>query len=155
MGIIAIAQFPRSFKVGSGLLCRSGLPCTPIVPGHSALFSSPGPNYTPATTTRRYTQLYRYTLETARSTSALKLSDVVRMSAIKETAGPVIRTASPAPLAQDFARQQVSKQQRSNFHSSSISPLLANMAPPAVNKTNLHPSGLKYVNTLVVFSSNL
>jgi phosphoenolpyruvate carboxykinase (ATP) len=76
------------------------------------------------------------------------------MPAIKETADPVIRIATPAPLAQDFARQQVSKQQRSNFHSTSISPLLANMAPPAVNKTNLHPSGLKYVDALLVSKNN-
>jgi phosphoenolpyruvate carboxykinase (ATP) len=46
-------------------------------------------------------------------------------------------------LAQDFARQQVSKQQRSNFHSSSISPVLNfNMVSQTVNKTNLHPSGV-------------
>jgi phosphoenolpyruvate carboxykinase (ATP) len=64
-------------------------------------------------------------------------------SAIKAAEDPVIPTATPAPLAQDFARQQVSKQQRSNFHSSSISPLIANtMVSQTVNKTNLHPSGV-------------
>jgi phosphoenolpyruvate carboxykinase (ATP) len=65
---------------------------------------------------------------------------------IKEASDPVIRTASP--VAQDFARQQVSKQQRSNFHSTSLSPLLANTMvsqASAVNKTNLHPGGLQYV----------
>jgi phosphoenolpyruvate carboxykinase (ATP) len=144
MGVIAIVRISSSHKAGRGV-CRSFLPCTPNAPACSALFSSPGPNYTPATRTRRFTQSHYYALETARSTSALQLGDVVTMPSIKETSDPVIRTASPAPLAQDFARQQVSKQQRSNFHSSSISPLLATMAPPAVNKTNLHPSGLKYV----------
>jgi phosphoenolpyruvate carboxykinase (ATP) len=64
-------------------------------------------------------------------------------SGIKAASDPVIRTASPAPLAQDFARQQVSKQQRSNFHSSSISPLISiTMVSQSVNKTNLHPSGV-------------
>jgi hypothetical protein len=148
MGVIAIVRISSSHKAGRGV-CRSYLPCTPIAPACSALFSSPGPNYTPATRTRRFTQSHCYALETARSTSALKLRDVVTMPSIKETLDPVIRPASPAPLAQDlaqdFARQQVSKQQRSNFHSTSISPLFATMAPPAVNKTNLHPSGLKYV----------
>jgi phosphoenolpyruvate carboxykinase (ATP) len=144
MCVISIAHYIRSHKAGRSV-CRAFLPCTPFVPALSALFSSPGPNDTPATTKRPSIQSRRYALETARSTSALKLRDVVRMASIKDASDPVIRTASPAPLAQDFARQQVSKQQRSNFHSTSISPLLANMAPPAVNKTNLHPSGLKYV----------
>jgi len=59
---------------------------------------------------------------------------------------PPIRTASPPPLAQDFARQQVSKQQRSNYHSSSLS--LSNslaMVSHSVNKTGLHPAGVQYV----------
>jgi phosphoenolpyruvate carboxykinase (ATP) len=144
MGAVAIVRFSSSHNLGRHV-CRSFLPCTPTAPASSALFSSPVPNYTPATTARRFTQSHYYTLESARSTSALKLEAVVTMPAIKETSDPVIRTASPAPLTQDFARQQVSKQQRSNFHSSSISSLLATMAPPAVNKTNLHPSGLKCV----------
>jgi phosphoenolpyruvate carboxykinase (ATP) len=68
---------------------------------------------------------------------------------IKDASDPVIRTTSSAPLAQDFARKQVSKQQRSNFHSTSLSPLLANtMVSLAVNKTNLHPGGLQYVTSL-------
>lgn len=139
---IATARFTSSLKAGRGV-CRSFLPCTPIAPACSALFSSAVPNYTPATTKRRSTQSRRCKLETARSTSALKLSDVVTMPAIKEASDPVYRTASPSPLAQDFVRLQVSKQQRNNFHSSSISTLHATMVPPAVNKTNLHPGGLK------------
>jgi phosphoenolpyruvate carboxykinase (ATP) len=142
MGVISIV----SHKARRGV-CRLGVPCAPIAPALSALFSSPVPSDTPASTTPLFTQSYASALETARSTSALKLRTVVTMPAIKEASDPVIRTASPAPLAQDFARQQVSKQQRSNFHSSSISPLLATMAPPAVNKTNLHPGGLKYVSS--------
>lgn len=137
MGVIAIARCNKA--VAASRVCRALLPSSPFVPATSALFSSPVPNYTQATTTRRSTQSRCGTLETARSTAATKLSDVVTMPAIKDAADPVIRTASPAPLAQDFARQQVSKQQRSNFHSSS----LPAMAPPVVNKTNLHPSGLK------------
>ncbi|KAK7183697.1 phosphoenolpyruvate carboxykinase [Paraphaeosphaeria sporulosa] len=57
---------------------------------------------------------------------------------------PLIRTSSPAPLAQDFARQQVSKQQRSNYHSSSISSKVAStMVSQSVNKTGLHPAGVQ------------
>jgi phosphoenolpyruvate carboxykinase (ATP) len=142
MGAITIARFTSSLNAGK-VVCRQFLPCTPFVPAHSALFSYPGPNSPQATTTPRFTQSRHYALPTARPTSPLKLSIVVTMPSIKEAADPVIRTPSPAPLAQDFARHQVSKQQRSNFHSSSISPLSATMAHPAVNKTNLHPGGLK------------
>jgi phosphoenolpyruvate carboxykinase (ATP) len=130
MGAIVIARYTRHHT--GRTVCRTLVPKTPSAAATSRVIL--------------VDQSQRYGL--ARSTSTLSVShDVVRMSGrgIKETFDPVIRTASPAPLAQDFARQQVSKQQRSNFHSSSISPLLANMAPPAVNKTNLHPSGLKYV----------
>ena len=143
MSVTAIVRFSSSHKAGIGV-CRSYLPCAPISPALSALFSSPVPNYTPATTVRRFTQSHYSALETARSTSALKLRNVVTMSAIKETSDPVFWSASSSPLAQDFARHQVSKLQRNNFCSSSVSPLHATMAPPAVNKTNLHPSGLKY-----------
>jgi hypothetical protein len=70
-------------------------------------------------------------------------SIVVRM-VYKGQADPVIRTASPAPLAQDFVRQQVSKQQRSNYHSSSLSsPARFNMVSRSVNKTGLHPAGVQ------------
>lgn len=62
----------------------------------------------------------------------------------KASQEPLIRTASPAPLAQDFARQQVSKQQRSNFHSSSIaSHVSRTMVSQSVNKTGLHPAGVQ------------
>jgi phosphoenolpyruvate carboxykinase (ATP) len=142
MGVISIVGLRARSRV-----CRLGVPCAPIVPALSALFSSPVPNDTPASTTRPCTQSHAVALQTARSTSALKLRDVVTMRAIKEASDPVIQTATSPPLAQDFARHQVSKQQRSSFHSSSISPLSATMAPPAVNKTNLHPGGLKYVSS--------
>ena len=48
------------------------------------------------------------------------------------------RTASPGPLTSDFARQQVLKQQKNNFHSSSLKTM-------SVNQTNLHPHGVQYV----------
>ncbi|KAF1982125.1 hypothetical protein K402DRAFT_397859 [Aulographum hederae CBS 113979] len=66
-------------------------------------------------------------------------------SAIKDAASPLMRTNSPGPLAQDFARQLVAKQQRSNFHSTSLRPLrqVADMVANNVNKTALHPSGVE------------
>lgn len=62
----------------------------------------------------------------------------------KDHPEPLIRTSSPAPLAHDFARQQVSKQQRSNYHSSSISSrVTSTMVSQSVNKTGLHPAGVQ------------
>jgi hypothetical protein len=71
-------------------------------------------------------------------------SGIVVTMVYKGQPDPVIRTSSPAPLAQDFARQQVSKQQRSNHHSSSLSSsILHIMVSPSVNKTGLHPAGVQ------------
>jgi hypothetical protein len=71
-------------------------------------------------------------------------SGIVVTMVLKGQQDPVIRTSSPAPLAQDFARQQVSKQQRSNFHSSSISSSVSRiMVSQSVNKTGLHPAGVQ------------
>lgn len=70
--------------------------------------------------------------------------DVAAMPSIKGPNPAIIRPSSPAPLTQDFARQQVSKQQRSNFHSSSLSiPPAATMVSQSVNKTALHPTGVQ------------
>lgn len=131
------------------------------VPGSSSsrallrvIFVPGEPNGFRALTSLAFVQSRRYTLALHRPTVSLKLSNVVTMAsgrAIKDVDGPVpYRPISPAPpLALDFARQQVSKQQRSNFHSTSISPLFqrtsAKMVSSPVNKTNLHPSGVQYV----------
>jgi phosphoenolpyruvate carboxykinase (ATP) len=79
------------------------------------------------------------------SIARLSSNSVVRMPSrsIKRAHDPLLSTATSSPLAQDFARQQVSKQQHSNFHSSSISSIINfNMVSQSVNKTNLHPSGV-------------
>lgn len=50
----------------------------------------------------------------------------------------------PRPLdsfTSDFVRQQVAKQQHSNYHSTS----LRNMVSTSVNRTALHPTGVQYV----------
>merc|ERR1712000_171865 len=47
-----------------------------------------------------------------------------------------------SPLAEDFARQQISKQARGNFHSTSLTTSVPTMVS-AVNKTSLHPAGLQ------------
>lgn len=55
-----------------------------------------------------------------------------------------VRSSSPGPLyTGDFARQQIQKQQKNNFHSSSLK-MVTN--PQTVNKTALHPAGLQYVS---------
>lgn len=48
---------------------------------------------------------------------------------------PTMRVASPGPLSSDFTRQQVAKQQRNNYHSSSLRTM-------NVNQTSLHPHGV-------------
>jgi phosphoenolpyruvate carboxykinase (ATP) len=130
-----------------GYTCRALLPKTPSPRAQlRVIFVPREPTGTPTTQTRPLTQSASIALACPRPSIARRSADdVVRMpsSAIKAAEDPVFPTATPAPLAQDFARQQVSKQQRSNFHSSSISPLIANtMVSQTVNKTNLHPSGV-------------
>lgn len=44
----------------------------------------------------------------------------------------------------DFLREQVQKQQRSNFHSTSLNKSVT-MVANSVNKTALHPGGVEYV----------
>lgn len=137
-----------SHKAGCrGYTCRALLPKSPSPRAQlRVIFVPREPTGTPTTQTRAITQSATVALACPRPSSAsLSADDVVRMasSGIKAASDPVVRTASPAPLAQDFARQQVSKQQRSNFHSSSISPLISyTMVSQSVNKTNLHPSGV-------------
>jgi hypothetical protein len=58
---------------------------------------------------------------------------------------PPLRSTSFDPLAEDFARQQIFKQQRGNYHSSSLTTPSSTMVS-AVNKTSLHPAGLQYVH---------
>ena len=49
-----------------------------------------------------------------------------------------VRPYSPAPpLEQDFIRQQIAKQQKGNFHSTSLKMV------SSVNKTALHPGGVQ------------
>lgn len=62
-------------------------------------------------------------------------------SALPTKIDPPFRPSSPGVLAQDFARQQIQKQQNNNFHSTS----LKMVAPQSVNKTALHPGGVEYV----------
>lgn len=51
---------------------------------------------------------------------------------------PPLRPASPGPLSADFARQAIEKQQKNNYHSSSLK-----MVTNSVNKTALHPGGVE------------
>lgn len=68
------------------------------------------------------------------------LQETVPMSS-EDQKDPPIRPSSPGPLSGAFARQQVSKQQRNNYHSSSLSTMVSG----SVNKTGLHPGGVEYV----------
>lgn len=93
-------------------------------------YSSPWPNHA-----RPHTSL-------APGLKHWNLGYVVTMG-YKEHQKPLIRSASPAPLVQDFARHQVSKQQRSNYHSSSTTSHPSSTMVSSVNKTGLHPAGVQ------------
>lgn len=145
----------RSSSRRAGVGSRAGLPRTPRPRDLTrVIFVTREPNSTPFTRTPTLHQSAADALAQARSTSRLRPGDVVRMvncRGIKEASRPSLYSAT---LTQDFARHQVSIQQRSNFHTSSHSPLyLANtksykMVANTVNKTNLHPSGVAYVTSL-------
>lgn len=72
------------------------------------------------------------------SLSTLKTSDRFQFSA-----GP--------PNGSDYVKQNVQKQQRSNFHSSSLKHSELTMAAERVNKTALHPGGVEYVLQTIPF----
>jgi hypothetical protein len=52
---------------------------------------------------------------------------------------PPIRPTSPSPSSQDIARQTITKQQNSNYRSTSLKKMVSH----SVNKTALHPSGVQ------------
>ena len=54
-----------------------------------------------------------------------------------------VRSYTPGPPdgSNDFLKEQVNKQQRSNFHSTSLNASVS-MVANSVNKTALHPSGV-------------
>ena len=64
---------------------------------------------------------------------------------------PPVRAYTPPPPDPDsssvFLTDQIAKQQRSNFHSTSLR-TVATMVSQSVNKTALHPKGVEYVLTL-------
>ena len=70
------------------------------------------------------------------STAASPLSDM--SGQLHKHSVPPLRPASPAPLSSDLARKAISKQQKNNYHSSSLSTMLND----SVNKTALHPGGV-------------
>jgi hypothetical protein len=61
---------------------------------------------------------------------------------------PPMRAYTPPPPDPDpssvFLTDQIAKQQRSNFHSTSLR-TVATMVSQSVNKTALHPKGVEYV----------
>lgn len=67
------------------------------------------------------------------------------MSNINSRPAPPFRTFTPGPPdnTNDFIKEQINKQQKNNFHSTSLNKSLLPMAAPSVNKTALHPGGVK------------
>lgn len=49
-----------------------------------------------------------------------------------------------------FLKEQVQKQQHNNFHSSSLNKAVTTMVSQNVNKTALHPTGVQYVEELLL-----
>lgn len=72
------------------------------------------------------------------------------MSNINSRPSAPIRSYTPGPpdTTNNFLTEQISKQQRSNFHSTSLNHAVA-MAATTVNKTALHPRGVAYVAPVV------
>lgn len=62
---------------------------------------------------------------------------------------PPVPPSRLASYSSDFDRQQVAKQQRSNYHSSSLRNI--NMVSNSVNRTSLHPAGVQYVCSFSFF----
>jgi len=142
-----IGSWRLSHKAEARHTCRALLPNAPSSRAQLRVIFVPRvPTGTPITQTFTLVQSAPHTLARSRpSIRRLTANQILRMVSrgIKGAANPVVGSTSSTSLAQDFVRQQVSKQQRSNFHSTSISPLLHNkMVTQTVNKTNLHPSGV-------------
>jgi len=58
---------------------------------------------------------------------------------------PPLRSYTPGPPdSSNFLQEQIAKQQRNNFHSTSLSTSIK-MVAQSVNKTALHPKGVEYV----------
>lgn len=156
MSFLSLCAVRCASRDAGRLVCRPRLPSTPRALSRVIIVP-----HEPNTKSRQFTQSSPRALVTSRSTARLQVSDVVRMDSgrsIKDASDPVVRTATPAHLAQDFARHQVSKQkqQHSHFHSSANNPLLHfTMVSQTVNKTNLHPSGVQYVLPLVAVLGQL
>lgn len=72
------------------------------------------------------------------------------MSGINSRPAPPVRSYSPGPpnTSNNFLKEQISKQQRSNFHSTSLNKVVT-MAAHSVNKTALHPSGVEHVKPTI------
>lgn len=67
-------------------------------------------------------------------------------SSINSRPAAPIRAYTPGPPdTESFAIKQISKQQRSNFHSTSLRSQVPIMVANNVNKTALHPRGVEYV----------
>lgn len=86
----------------------------------------------------------------ARATSAVIVMDSRAPSSTAATVhippfSPAASSTSSSPfgpLTSDFVRQQAAKQERSNYHSTSLKTMVA----ASVNPTRLHPTGVQYVS---------
>lgn len=96
-------------------------------------------------------QLFRHDLVGRVSNSRRCLSRAIIMS--QQPAKPDINSRPSAPIrsytpgppdsSNNFLSEQISKQQRSNFHSSSLKSSSVTMVANSVNKTALHPGGVE------------
>jgi len=63
---------------------------------------------------------------------------------LNRPAPPVRQVTATSPGASsNFVQEQIQKQQKGNFHSSSLSSSIVTMVADNVNKTALHPSGVQ------------
>lgn len=70
------------------------------------------------------------------------------LNTLRPTAPARTHSSLPHGSSHDFIQQSIEKQQKSNFHSSSLkkAPVVNNpIMPEVVNQTALHPGGIQYV----------
>lgn len=120
-------------------------------PGSAPATGRPGeghPSQLPGRTTQpasRAVQLLRHIPVGRGSNSRACLSRPTAMSEnINSRPAAPVRSYTPGPpdASNDFLKEQINKQQRSNFHSTSLNKSISMVANP-VNRTALHPGGVE------------
>lgn len=95
-------------------------------------------------TLARHTRADDSSLVSIRAAASVVPSWSLQMSSINSRPPQIVRLYTPGPpdTSNNFLNEQISKQQRSNFHSTSLRSQVT-MVANNVNKTALHPRGVE------------